>query len=802
MPPKISLSKHRLRGLIAVVGVLATIAVISLVVGRRTATVAAPAAEIAAPAAIEPDTFGFGDVPADVVAFLEQGQSWRAAVELRRFIERNAAATPAAVLLAARAEADWGGWNRVLTYLEDADWKDSVGGGDGWYWLARALEEQDREEEAIRAYSRYLDISDATASGDRRLKAELRQGLLLFRTGQQAEGAARMDVIRTQAPELSVWVELLAAEALAQTGDSARVRALVERPARHPELQLRAWRAHLEASEGAGDPAAARRVAVQYAPIGATDAVRAEMLYHAGRLALEMGDVEQARRDWRAALSVPASAGARRAADGLASQAGLSPADRLTIARVQDRHGDRRSAAAGYRSWLAAGSGSVTERVAVRLALGQALFGLGDYPAVESELRSIRDGSTPEAAAAMLLIGRAQYRRGNHAQATQTFDQLANRFPGSGPGSEGLYLIADLAHDRGETARAAPLYRRVASDFRGTDRAELSLMRLAGMRFLARDYPAAGAIWEEYRRDYPEGVRWLEATYWAGRSREEMGDVAGAHALYRAVKARDPLSYYSLRSSERLGEPFWPIPRDPSPPENREARDRIGRWMRSIDLLRDAGLHTEAELEADRWIRHAGSDESLLYPLAETLNERGYTLRGIRIGQQLQRDAERPNDRMLRILYPFPYRGIVEAEAREKGLDPFMVAALTRQESLFKARITSPVGARGLMQVMPQTGAAIARGAGIQPWDSELLFQPEINVHLGTRYLADQMRSYRGSLPSVFSAYNAGPLRINEWSSFPEYRDEELFTERIPFRETRDYVKILTRNIALYRALY
>ena len=106
------------------------------------------------------------------------------------------------------------------------------------------------------------------------------------------------------------------------------------------------------------------------------------------------------------------------------------------------------------------------------------------------------------------------------------------------------------------------------------------------------------------------------------------------------------------------------------------------------------------------------------------------------------------------------------------------------------------------MQVMPATGEILARGAGIREWDAELLYQPEFNVHLGTRYLADQMRQYDGSLPSVFSAYNAGPHRVQQWSGFPEYRDEELFTERIPYRETRNYVKILTRNRALYEGLY
>jgi soluble lytic murein transglycosylase len=221
-----------------------------------------------------------------------------------------------------------------------------------------------------------------------------------------------------------------------------------------------------------------------------------------------------------------------------------------------------------------------------------------------------------------------------------------------------------------------------------------------------------------------------------------------------------------------------------------------------VDLLRDAGLYDEADAETDRLVRSVGNDRTLTYPLAEALNERGYSVRGIRLGLQMQRQDPNMNPRLIRILYPFPYRDVIAAESLERGLDPFMVAALTRQESLFSARISSPVGARGLMQVMPETGRMVAAGVGIARWDEELLFQPEINVHLGTRYLADQVRAYDGSLPSVFSAYNAGPHRVEQWKRYPEYGNEELFTERIPFRETRDYVKILTRNIAIYHGLY
>ena len=219
-------------------------------------------------------------------------------------------------------------------------------------------------------------------------------------------------------------------------------------------------------------------------------------------------------------------------------------------------------------------------------------------------------------------------------------------------------------------------------------------------------------------------------------------------------------------------------------------------------LLRDAGFAADADAEVDRLVAAVGEDHERRYALAEALAQTGWTVPAVRMGRALEADGERPNLRLLRIQYPLQHRAALFAEARERGLDPFLVAALTRQESAFSPRALSPAGARGLMQVMPGTGRGLAQGAGLDGWDVEMLFQPEINLHLGTRYLASQMRTYDGNLPFVFSAYNAGPGRVTRWRRFPEARDPEMFTERIPFEETREYVKILIRNIALYRGLY
>jgi soluble lytic murein transglycosylase len=498
----------------------------------------------------------------------------------------------------------------------------------------------------------------------------------------------------------------------------------------------------------------------------------------------------------------PGAGSAREAAALLGSLPGLTAADRLAMAGVLDRHGANREAARFYRAWLAAGGGTAPERREIQLRLGAALFDAGDHGAAVTALAPLTGAEGATGARAMLLTGRAEARRGNAARSRQIFLSLASRHPRTEDGSEGLFLVADMAHDARDAATARSLYRRVATEFPGTDRAGLSLMRLGGIAFAAGDFAAAARNWEEYRSKHPDGERWLESTYWAGRSYERAGRREQAAERFREVRARQPISYYAVRSAERLGERFWPVPMDTAPAIDAGAQARVEEWMHGLDILREAGLYDEAESEADVWIDRAADDPAVLYPLAETLNERGYTVRGIRIGYRLQELQPRPNPRLLRIVYPFPYRSMIEAEARERKLDPFLVAALIRQESSFKARIASGVGARGLMQLMPETGRALAPQVGIQDWDVELLYQPEINAHLGTLFLADQMRAFGGSLPSVFAAYNAGPNRVDRWKRFPEHADPELFTERIPYRETRDYVKILTRNIALYRGLY
>ncbi|HEX6630578.1 MAG TPA: lytic transglycosylase domain-containing protein, partial [Gemmatimonadaceae bacterium] len=159
--------------------------------------------------------------------------------------------------------------------------------------------------------------------------------------------------------------------------------------------------------------------------------------------------------------------------------------------------------------------------------------------------------------------------------------------------------------------------------------------------------------------------------------------------------------------------------------------------------------------------------------------------------------------RTYRTIYPVVHRDVLAAEAAEHELDPALVAALIRQESNFQANARSAANARGLMQLLPSVGRGIARAMDFPVWEDALLYEPDVNVRLGTAHLASLMKEYDGVLPNVLAAYNAGGSRVTRWQRKTGADDDpELFAERIPYDETRDYVRIVERNRAIYRALY
>jgi soluble lytic murein transglycosylase len=153
------------------------------------------------------------------------------------------------------------------------------------------------------------------------------------------------------------------------------------------------------------------------------------------------------------------------------------------------------------------------------------------------------------------------------------------------------------------------------------------------------------------------------------------------------------------------------------------------------------------------------------------------------------------------IIYPLKYWDLVQRYSEEQSVDPYLVAALIRQESTFNAGIRSPAGARGLMQIMPGTGSAIAREQRRRYQHSDL-YDPDVNVRFGTHYFRKVLNQFGGRVDYALASYNAGPHRVRAWTRSGSNADPEEFIEEIPFTETRNYVKLVLRNEMLYRRIY
>jgi soluble lytic murein transglycosylase len=155
-----------------------------------------------------------------------------------------------------------------------------------------------------------------------------------------------------------------------------------------------------------------------------------------------------------------------------------------------------------------------------------------------------------------------------------------------------------------------------------------------------------------------------------------------------------------------------------------------------------------------------------------------------------------------RLAFPLPYRQSITLHARRNGLDPYLVAALIRQESEFNARAISRAKAYGLTQVLPSTGRMLSRQVGIRRFNSALLFRPDTNIRIGSYYVKSLVSEFDGNIAAALAAYNAGKSRATAWLTWADFREPAEFIEAVPFSETRNYIQIVMRNADLYRRIY
>lgn len=753
---------------------------------------------VAAPAHVAPAAELRIDAPLDsALDEMRIGRYWHAARILR-----DAGADqggPQQVMLLARADAGWKNWPGVRKLLDGASWLDEADGGEGWRLLGLAQQDAKRWDPAAQAYRAFLRVTGGV--GPHAVAVGARLARVSAAAGDTAAALAALDALPPSAEPVRSWAALELARDATAAGDTATVLRLLTRvtdAVARPEAWALVPRARLAAGDSAGAEAAWRAVADQE-----TGRRGAEAAVAAGRLTLARGDTADARTLLRAGLDEAPLTARGRAAAALLDMGGTDLEGTLHLAEILDRVGDGGAALRAYDRARSQATGK-----GLQLSDGHRLARARLMATVRSrqdealeEFRSIRAGEPDDRVGPRNLeVWMAMRRRqGRDAEVRVLRRWLLEEYPASSQATEARWDEASSAESRGDLTAASAGYAALAKAAPTRSRAGQARMRVGQIALGRGRAQEAAKIFEAYLKDFPSGRRWEEASYWAARTRLELGDSAAARAHIARVRTEEPFSYYAVLGADLLDQPF-----DVDVPDGDAATEPA--WLTAglarMDDLSEAGLDDGADAEEARLVAHAQDSDAARLSLAEGLIHRGRTIAGINLGWELRADGAPWTRRLLRVVYPFPYRQMVVREAAEWGVDPIMLAAIIRQESAFKADIRSGAGAVGLMQVMPPTGRELARAHGPENFQEESLTTPEVNLHLGAAFFVEMNRRYKGDLPLVLSAYNAGPTRATRWRRYPEASDAERFTERIPFDETRGYVKNVRRNLGVYQALY
>ncbi|MEK6726907.1 MAG: transglycosylase SLT domain-containing protein [Deltaproteobacteria bacterium] len=409
------------------------------------------------------------------------------------------------------------------------------------------------------------------------------------------------------------------------------------------------------------------------------------------------------------------------------------------------------------------------------------------------------------------LSAKTLQRLGQRAEAAAAFDKLIKDFPGGEFAAKGMYRWADMAEGDSNTAWARSLYHNLYTELPDNTLADDSLWKEGWLNYLEKDYKAAYLIFNKLLTGYPNSEFTDTATYWSARTAEKLGMLDKGMAHYTDVITNFPLSYYAAISRGRVFPSETPVRKAKSlsyePHDERTIPDRYvslhlnkGKEMMALGLREDASV--ELSMAESRC-----TDKVILLEIARLMTRIGAYNKAQRLvvnrfQEFLEDDMGLPDKEIWTFAFPAGFSEDVRINADKNSLNPFLIHAIIKEESAYRADVVSRAGAVGLMQLMPSTGYKISREAGSNDYNTPSLFRSEVNISLGSRYLKKLVEGSKGKIPLAIASYNAGPNVVSSWVS--RYGTEEMdeFIEKIPYPETRNYVKKVLRSYAVYERLY
>lgn len=298
-----------------------------------------------------------------------------------------------------------------------------------------------------------------------------------------------------------------------------------------------------------------------------------------------------------------------------------------------------------------------------------------------------------------------------------------------------------------------------------------------------------------------------QSEYWYARTVERQGGKEEATAIYRKLAAAPYADLYAEHAIARgapraavAGNPLEKKSADWGELADRDMPDelKLAYELTALSAMRDASLEIRKNMKPSN-VRFA---EALMADVHNAAGNKLAMYRSLRRAWPQLATVEQDSvpAYFIRMYYPLKYSDAIEERAKERDLDPNLVRALILQESYYNPAAKSPVGATGLMQLMPPTAREHAGRLGIS-FAASRLTNPEVNIRLGTFHLRMLIDLFRGNQYLVIASYNAGQGNVMKWRRGAPRRPMDEFIESIPFQETRNYVKRVTMLKSAYSRL-
>ena len=410
-----------------------------------------------------------------------------------------------------------------------------------------------------------------------------------------------------------------------------------------------------------------------------------------------------------------------------------------------------------------------------------------------------RGPAAPEVLQALALL---YWRENDTARARAAFARIVTGFPSSHLAPDAMLRIGRIFEEEGKYDSARAEYRRLSTRYPQTEAGEEARFRAPWTYYMTRQYPRAATAFTAARAASPAQRDTFD--YWHGRSLEKSGQREAARAIYSRVAASIDSNYYPALAGARVSAPPPDLPAahaaEPSagstPAVSDPARFHLSRAL----ALRSLGLE---ELEPDELRAledHIAANAPLRDFVLAGFESAGAWYDGIAAATRMAKRGQLDPAVAERLRYPLAYWDLLKQAATARSLDPYLVLALARQESLFNPKARSVSDALGLMQLLPSTAQRVAAEHGVGGPQLDL-FNPELNLKLGTAYLGDSFEMFGGDEFKSVAAYNGGEHAVQDWArKFPG--DDDEWVENIGYRETREYVKKVIGARREYLLLY